>query len=88
MVDETKTNEQPKDVPMQKPGRPIGDLVNQEFVNQIMEMGFSRNVAEKSLLYTQNLSVEKAFDWINEHNSDPDFEDEERVEDTSTVDPS
>mgnify|MGYP001576875844 CR=1 FL=1 len=53
-----------------------------------MEMGFSRNVAEKSLLYTQNLSVEKAFDWINEHQADPDFEDEERVEDTSTTDPS
>jgi len=51
-------------------------------------LGFSRPVAEKSLLFTGNQSIEKAMDWIEQHQNDEDFEKEERVLETSTKDPS
>lgn len=54
----------------------------------IMEMGFTKAVAEKSLLYTNNQSVEKAFEWIQEHQEDPDFLEEEFLApDQPTSDP-
>lgn len=73
--------EQPK-------GKPIGPLVNQEFVAFIMEMGYTRPVAEKSLLFTANQSVEAAIDWIQQHQQDPDFLVEEFLaEDPTSEDP-
>lgn len=41
-------------VPSEKPGQPIGGFVNQSLVNSIMDMGFTREVSEKSLLFTGN----------------------------------
>ena len=43
----------------------------------LMDMGYSKNVAEKALFLTksQGQSVENAMDWIQEHMDDPDFED-------------
>jgi uncharacterized UBP type Zn finger protein len=52
-----------------------------------MEMGFSRNVAEKSLLLTQNVGVAPALDWIDQHSGDPDFEEEMLIESVSAEDP-
>jgi hypothetical protein len=73
--------EQPK-------GKPIGPLVNQEFVSIIMEMGFTKPVAEKSLLFTANQSVEAAMDWIQQHQEDADFLVEEFLaEDPTSEDP-
>lgn len=42
-------------------------------------MGYSKNVSEKSLFLTQNVSIEKAIDWINENKASPDFEEELRI---------
>jgi len=50
-------------------------MVNQGHANQIVEMGFSKTVAEKALFMTQG-GVEKAMDWINEHMDDEDFNEE------------
>lgn len=98
-VDMDKTEQPQTDVPKEggegttegehKPqGRPISDLVNQEFAATIKEMGFSKAVAEKSLLYTNNQSVEAAMEWITQHQEDADFEQEELLaEDFSTEDP-
>lgn len=42
-------------------------------------MGYNKNVSEKSLFLTQNLSLEKAIDWINENSKSPDFDEELRI---------
>lgn len=59
--------------------QPISSMVNQEFSKELQEMGFSKNVSEKSLFFTQNLSVQKALDWITENSKAPDFEEELRM---------
>jgi len=41
-----------------------------------MEMGFSKIVSEKALFLNQSKSVEIAMTWIEEHQSDTDFEEE------------
>lgn len=56
-------------------GQSISSMVNAGHVNQIVEMGFSKVVAEKALFLTQ-AGVEKAMDWINEHMDDEDFNEE------------
>jgi uncharacterized UBP type Zn finger protein len=38
-----------------------------------MSEGYSKNVAEKSLLLTKNKGIEGAKEWIEEHKDDPDF---------------
>jgi uncharacterized UBP type Zn finger protein len=40
-----------------------------------MDMGFLKVVAEKALFLTQ-AGVEKAMEWIEAHQTDPDFEEE------------
>ncbi len=50
-------------------------MVNQEHVSQIMDMGFSKVVAEKALFMSQ-AGVEKAMEWIEQHLDDPDFNEE------------
>lgn len=56
-------------------GQSISSMVNQGHTNQIMEMGFTKIVAEKALFMTQ-AGVEKAMDWINDHMEDEDFNEE------------
>lgn len=49
-------------------------------MKQLMEQGFSKNVAEKSLFLTQKFgSIPAALDWIEEHSYDPDFEEELKI---------
>ena len=40
----------------------------------VMDMGFSRNVAEKAIFMAQGAGVERAMGWIEDHRNDPDFE--------------
>lgn len=55
-------------------GLSISSMVNQDHANQIVEMGFSKVVAEKALFMTQpNSTVEKAMGWIEQHMEDADF---------------
>mmetsp|Transcript_18011 Transcript_18011/g.30672 ORF Transcript_18011/g.30672 Transcript_18011/m.30672 type:complete len:128 (+) Transcript_18011:179-562(+) len=44
-------------------------------VDMIVEMGYTKNVAEKSLFLTlsKGQSVENALEWIQDHQEDPDF---------------
>ncbi len=46
---------------------------------ELQLMGYSKNVSEKALFLTQNLSLEKALDWITENSKSPDFEEELRM---------
>jgi uncharacterized UBP type Zn finger protein len=57
---------------------PIGNYANPEVVRQLMEMGFSKNVADKASVLNDN-NLENAVEWISTHSEDPDFEKEVRV---------
>ena len=59
-------------------GESISSYVNKEVSNQLIEMGFSKNVSEKACFFNQN-NLEKAIEWINEHQADPDFEEELKI---------
>ena len=39
-------------------------MVNQTEVGTLMDMGFSRNVAEKACFMVQNAGIERAMGWI------------------------
>ncbi len=69
MSDETKPIESSKS---------ISEYVKQEVVSQIVEMGFSKNVAEKACFFNQSI-LENAINWIYEHQNDTDFEEELRI---------
>lgn len=59
-------------------GLPISGMVNQETVQKLMEMGYSKNVAEKALFLNQQI-LEKSIEWIYENQNEPDFEEELRI---------
>lgn len=70
-----ETNIQEKKEP---DGEPISGLVAKEKVDQLLEMGFSKNVAEKAL-FLNDQTIDKAMEWIYEHQEEPDFEEELRI---------
>ena len=53
----------------------------------IIDMGFPKQVAEKALLFSGNKSVELAMDWIQEHQEDEDFYQEEFIAEEGAADP-
>jgi hypothetical protein len=57
----------------ESPGESISSHVNQEMAAQLVSLGFTKDVAEKALFFTQSASVEAAQQWLEEHKSDPDF---------------
>ena len=77
---EQPPNDQPN--PQEEPPKvqkKITDLINVEVAKQLQEMGFSKNVSEKACLFTQS-NIEQAVEWISQHSSDPDFEEEAIIE--------
>lgn len=69
--------ENPDKMVVEEPkGQSISSLVNQDMAKELEAMGISKNVREKALLMTSNASVEAAFEWIEKHREDPDFEEE------------
>jgi len=63
-------------------GESISSFVNQANVQQLMEMGFSKVVAEKALFINMGKAgepVEKALEWISEHQDDADFNEELKI---------
>ena len=75
--DVPKEEEQPK----QEEGQSISGYVNQQHAKDIMEMGFSKNVAEKALFFTLQSggTTEKAIEWIEQHCDDVDFQEELKI---------
>ncbi|XP_036403970.1 UBX domain-containing protein 1 [Megalops cyprinoides] len=43
-------------------------------LESLLEMGFDRNRAEKALAHTGNQGIERAMDWLMEHENDPDID--------------
>jgi uncharacterized UBP type Zn finger protein len=62
-------------------GESVSSYVNQEYANQLIEMGFPKAVAEKALFFTrdQGGSTEKALEWIDQHSDDADFNEELKI---------
>ena len=60
-------------------GMSISPYVKAEFVQQLLDVGFSKTVAEKALYLTGGASVEKALEWIEQHQEEPDFQEELRI---------
>jgi uncharacterized UBP type Zn finger protein len=65
----------------QNQGESISGYVNQEYAKQLIEMGFSKIVAEKALFMTlaQGGTTEKALEWIDQHSEDADFNEELKI---------
>lgn len=74
---EKEPNQETKQEQLEE-GESISNYVKQEVSGQLIEMGFSKNVAEKACFFTQNI-LEKAIEWIAEHQTDPDLEEELRI---------
>lgn len=77
--DEKKVEQKKEDGGDYSQGMSIGSFVNQDLMKQLLDCGFSKTVGEKALYLTGNNSVDKAMDWIAEHQEDPDFEEELRI---------
>ncbi|XP_048884972.1 UBX domain-containing protein 1 [Brienomyrus brachyistius] len=43
-------------------------------LDSLLEMGFDRNRAEKAVAHTGNQGIERAMDWMMEHENDPDID--------------
>lgn len=43
-------------------------------LESLLEMGFDRNKAEKAVAHTGNQGIERAMDWLMEHENDPDID--------------
>lgn len=74
---EISNNEQTQNITNEE-GSSITSYVSQDVVKQLLEMGYSKNVAEKSCFFNQNI-LEKAIEWIYEHQNDNDFEEELKI---------
>ncbi|XP_028402170.1 probable peptidyl-tRNA hydrolase 2 [Dendronephthya gigantea] len=53
---------------------------NEEYVKALIEMGVSRNAAEKGLYYTGNVSAEIAAEWVFENIDHPELNDPFQVD--------
>lgn len=63
-------------------GGSISSYVNQSIVSQLIEMGFTKAVAEKALFFNlskQGEPLDMALAWISEHSDDPDFLEELQI---------
>ena len=64
---------------IKKETKSITDFIKPEVAQQLQDMGFSKNVSEKACLFTQS-NIERAVEWISEHQNDPDFEEPAQIE--------
>lgn len=76
-VDHAMAEEEKK----QQEGESISSYVNQAYAQQLIEMGFPKQVAEKALFMTlaKGGTTETALEWISEHSEDPDFNEELKI---------
>ncbi|CAK60866.1 unnamed protein product (macronuclear) [Paramecium tetraurelia] len=79
---ESQTSDNPQPQQQQAAAQQFDSItkyVSEEHVAILMSEGHSKNVAEKSLLLSQNQGVEAAKQWIEEHKNDQDFEEELQI---------
>ncbi|CAB1325052.1 unnamed protein product [Coregonus sp. 'balchen'] len=49
-------------------------MAEQTTLDSLLEMGFDRNRVEKAVAHTGNQGIERAMDWLMEHEVDPDID--------------
>lgn len=49
-------------------------VANEDIVSQLLCMGFGQNICEKAAIYTSNVGVEEAMNWLLSHMDDPDID--------------
>lgn len=64
---------QAEEKPVEPQGEPISAHVNAQFRDQLLQLGFEKDPAEKALFMTQSKSVEGALDWLEQNKNAPDF---------------
>ncbi|CEM29680.1 unnamed protein product [Vitrella brassicaformis CCMP3155] len=52
----------------------VKESLNQEWLKELLDMGFANIPAEKALYLTQNASLEAAVNWLSDHQADMDFD--------------
>ncbi|KAK2838567.1 hypothetical protein Q7C36_013381 [Tachysurus vachellii] len=62
----------------------MSEMAEYTTLESLLEMGFERNRAEKAVAHTGNQGIERAMDWLMEHENDPDI-DEPYVPPTGNV---
>ncbi|KAL4201858.1 hypothetical protein AMTRI_Chr02g260840 [Amborella trichopoda] len=55
-------------------GGPVKPYVNEDIVSQLTSMGFPLLHCEKAAIYTSNVGVEEAMNWLLAHMEDPDID--------------
>ena len=60
---------------MEEKGEPISGMVDQTMVAQLISIGYSKNVSEKSLFLNKN-NFDSAMEWIYVNQAEKDFEEE------------
>ncbi|MFT7814618.1 UBX domain-containing protein 1 [Arapaima gigas] len=66
-----------RDVPAEPPYRKrrlLLEMAECTTLDSLLEMGFDRNRAEKAVAHTGNQGIERAMDWLMEHENDPDID--------------
>ena len=64
---------------VKKETKNILDFIKPEVAQQLQDMGYSKNASEKACLFTQS-NLDRALDWLAEHQGDPDFEEPAQIE--------
>ncbi|XP_071945976.1 ubiquitin carboxyl-terminal hydrolase 5-like [Antedon mediterranea] len=65
---------QPGEVELPEGDKPEPKIeINEEFVVQLVSMGFDYEGCKKAVYHTKNQGVEPAMNWVLEHMADPDF---------------
>ena len=64
---------------VKKETKNILDFIKPEVAQQLQDMGYSKNASEKACLFTQS-NLDRALDWLSEHQGDPDFDEPAQIE--------
>ena len=70
--------QQPQEQPKVQEAK-IEDFINMQVAKTLEEMGFSKIVSEKACLFNSS-NIDACLEWIQQHQDDPDFEEEAKVE--------
>ena len=59
-------------------GESISGYIKADILQQLIDMGFSKNSSEKALFLNKS-NLEQSIQWISDHQNDADFEEELRI---------
>ena len=77
--EEKKSEVKKEEVKTYEQGIPVSQFVKKELIEELKTFGFSDNVSAKALYLTGSVSIDKALEWIEKHQADPDYQEELRI---------